>query len=159
MKFSNKKQIAILQVFILVVAAFAFAWMIGGSLEVVSAADVCQINNIPGVCLNKSVDSCTTPHVCVGGHCSGPAEIQCCLDECYNKGDGEKCNGGIGQCSKKQCNSIGVSNENPSGDKIPSSTKTNTNTNGDDSSGFNSFFDSISKVGGAAQSIYKIKDG
>ncbi|MCA9487985.1 MAG: hypothetical protein KC516_03420 [Nanoarchaeota archaeon] len=39
MKLSHKKNIAVLQIFILLVAAIAFTWMIGSSIEVVSAVD------------------------------------------------------------------------------------------------------------------------
>lgn len=57
LKIKGKKTIALTQIVLLIVSLFAICWMIGSSVEVVSASDQCD----PGEkrCIGKSVEQCS----------------------------------------------------------------------------------------------------
>ena len=80
------KVIAISQIFILVIATIAFSWIVGSSIETVSA--------IPGddICVKKEGGSCIPSlQTCDGNKITGvnlcPTGYQCCVPKKDNGGD------------------------------------------------------------------------
>ncbi len=80
------KKITFLEIFILVVAIFAFAWMVNTEVEVVSAAtgDYCTSGGSEGTCMNPSL--CTNI-IIPGGYCDGYPDEVCCSNPSSSDGD------------------------------------------------------------------------
>jgi hypothetical protein len=80
-KNKNKEKFAVIQIAILLVATFAFAWIIGGGIGIVGAADEpvaggdgTALCGAGGTCVNTATSFCAEQ---IPGNCATPGEICC----------------------------------------------------------------------------------